>query len=478
MTGGRSTSGAWRAAVYTFAAVFLSILAVAAITVPTILDFAERVYLELLDDINERQARAMNGFLLNRLATGADPSVVAAEFQAAIEGSEMDRGYVCLIEQEGARYIGHPDANLLGMDVKPGAIFTPAPDPSDTAPWRSFLSQGLTANGHLSFGPDMAQEMIYFTTVPGTAWTISTHGNLARIDAELRTLRVWLLTGALILSLVLALPTSLAARAVSLRRESQLQRQAELERRLLEQEDARKSQELDQARTLQLSLLPKEMPSLPGLAMAAHMQTATEVGGDYYDVIEHVDGAVTFAIGDATGHGLQAGMMAAAVKGLFAVAASRSDLVEALREMDRALKQMKLGRLNMAFALGRVRGPSLELVGAGMPPALIHRGATGEVEQVDLGGVPLGSPLDFPYRRNTLELAAGDTVLLTSDGLTELSGRGGEQLGYDSAERAFEQAAARVDTPDRVVEELMKTVASWSTGPLEDDVTLVVLRAT
>ncbi len=474
----QTTSRPWRPALYTFGAVFLSILVVGAITVPSILGFAEDVYLDLLSDSNERQTRAMIRFLRSRLDAGVVPEGVAREFQKAIEGSHTDRGYVCLIEQQEVRYVSHPNLELLGMEVKPGAIFDPALAGIDKGPWRSFIQQGTTAEGHLSFGPQMAQEMIYFTTVPGTDWTISTHENISRIEAELATLRRRLVAGSVLLALLLAVPASLAARAVSKRYELQIVRQAELERRLLEEEDARKAEELNEARKLQLSLLPKELPRLSTVQMAAHMETATEVGGDYYDVLEAEDGAVTLAIGDATGHGLQAGTVVTAVKSLFTYCAEDSDLVGAVRAMARALRRMRLGRLSMAFAVGRLQGRKLELVGAGMPPALVYRAATGRVEHVALDGVPLGSPLDFPYRKEELELSPGDTVLLMSDGLPELGSARHDPLGYEGAERVFRQAAADGGDPKAVIDSLLETVSSWSRGRLEDDVTLFVLRAT
>ena len=73
-------------------------------------------------------------------------------------------------------------------------------------------------------------------------------------------------------------------------------------------EEARREQELEQARRLQLSMLPVAVPNLPGVEVGWMMETATEVGGDYYDY-SLVDGTVTIVLGDATGHGMQAGVM-------------------------------------------------------------------------------------------------------------------------------------------------------------------------
>lgn len=466
----------WRPTLYTFAAVFLSILVVGALVVPAILGFAERVYLELVDDTNERQARAMTAFLELRLAAGHGAEQAIDEFQAATAGSEVDRGYVCLIDRRETLYLSHPDPAQLGMAVKPGALFDPA-GAADEAPWNGFLRRGETADGRLSYGPQMAQERIYFTTVEGTDWAVSTHENLARVERELGLLRGRLAYGSVLLSLLFALPASLAARGVNLRRETQIERQAELERRLLAEEDARKTQELEQARELQLSLLPRTLPSRPGLELAARMRTATEVGGDYYDVVERDDGSLIVAIGDATGHGLRSGMMVVAVKSLLSYAAEGSDLVEIGRRMARALRRMRLGRLHMAFALARLVGRRLDAVGAGMPPALVHRRAGGEIDELDLSGAPLGSPIDFPYALSSIELEAGDTVLLMSDGLPELRRSDGGELGYDGVETLFRAALAEAEGVQEIATVLERRASGWCCCELEDDLTFVLLRA-
>ena len=87
--------------------------------------------------------------------------------------------------------------------------------------------------------------------------------------------------------------------------------------RAVEAESARKGQELARARELQLSMLPRELPCVPGLDVAATTSTAAEVGGDFYDARPDGSGGLLIAFGDATGHGLAAGIMVTAVKALF-----------------------------------------------------------------------------------------------------------------------------------------------------------------
>ncbi len=88
----------------------------------------------------------------------------------------------------------------------------------------------------------------------------------------------------------------------------------ELRQRLLEAENARKSGELEAGRALQLSMLPPVLPEVGGLELAVAMSTASEVGGDYYDFRPAPDGSLIVAVGDATGHGVAAGILVTAVK--------------------------------------------------------------------------------------------------------------------------------------------------------------------
>ncbi len=243
----------------------------------------------------------------------------------------------------------------------------------------------------------------------------------------------------------------------------------------LQAENNRQTEELENARALQLSMLPSHVPEYPTVDIAAFMQTATEVGGDYYDFDVSDDETLTFAIGDATGHGLNAGTMVTAVKSLFAHLTSEPDPACILRLASQALRRMALPRLYMAFALGKLRGRELELAGAGMPPALLYRAATARIEKISLKGIPLGGPCGIPYHTTRLHLEGGDILLLMSDGFPELRGEDGTMMGFDYMPDCMAQAIG--DCPDDVVIRLVQVANAWRKGePLHDDLTFIVMR--
>jgi hypothetical protein len=105
-------------------------------------------------------------------------------------------------------------------------------------------------------------------------------------------------------------------------------RAAELQAQAIEAEDRRKSEELERGKQLQLSMLPEKPPERPDLDIAFSMRTASEVGGDYYDFHEDAAGTLTVALGDATGHGLQAGIVVTAAKSLFMALAPLPDIAQ------------------------------------------------------------------------------------------------------------------------------------------------------
>ncbi len=252
-------------------------------------------------------------------------------------------------------------------------------------------------------------------------------------------------------------------------------RELEFTRRRLEEEHTRKSIELDDARQLQVSMLPQDLPAHPNIDLAVAMETATEIGGDFYDFHVAPDHTLTFAIGDATGHGAQAGAMVTAAKILFAGMVEEPDLVQILRKATATLKRVGLARVYMAMALGRIRGNTLELAGAGMPPALVYRAESRLLEEVPLKGMPLGSVSDFPYQKTTLRLAPGDTVVLMSDGFPELFNPSGEMLGYQDAVRIVREAAGR--SPKDFLTFLRQTSHAWKkSADLRDDMTFLVMQ--
>ena len=206
-------------------------------------------------------------------------------------------------------------------------------------------------------------------------------------------------------------------------------KQLQLSRQQLETEHKRKSDELESVKELQLSMLPGKNPSCEIVDIAFHMSTAYEVGGDYCDYTKSYDDSLTFAIGDATGHGARASTMVMAIKMLFNEYATRKTVSGFMRHASTAIKQMKLPKLYMTLAFGRISNNKLEISGAGIPPALLYKADTGEIKHIILKGIPLGAFFIADYEETQYSISSGDIIVLMTDGVTEL---------YNSKEEMYE----------------------------------------
>jgi serine phosphatase RsbU (regulator of sigma subunit) len=260
----------------------------------------------------------------------------------------------------------------------------------------------------------------------------------------------------------------------TLQQERQM-REEEVKRKLLEADNARKTQELEEARNLQLSMLPRKIPTPKNLDIAAKMITANEVGGDYYDFYLGNDGTLTVAIGDATGHGMRAGTMVASIKSLFAAFGDQPDIPTFFNRCTDIIKGMNMGNIFMGMMLVKFNCRTMSAAAAGMPPILIHRGHNGKVEELVMKGMPLGAFSNFEYQQKDTQISPGDTILLMTDGLPELFNRGKEMLDYPRLKRKFVEVANK--PANEIINELVDMGHHWRKDePLGDDCTFVVIK--
>ena len=119
-----------------------------------------------------------------------------------------------------------------------------------------------------------------------------------------------------------------------------------------------------------MSLIPQTAPEHPDYDFAFHMKTSTEVGGDYYDFFPQDDGSLYIVVGDATGHGLNAGMMVSITKaGLYG--ASFDTPTKTINRLNHAIKSIDLGTMRMSLNMTKIHNGSFAFTSAGMPPGYV-----------------------------------------------------------------------------------------------------------
>ena len=255
----------------------------------------------------------------------------------------------------------------------------------------------------------------------------------------------------------------------------QKRKAVEEQAKLIQIENERKSIELEEARQLQLAMLPKVLPNLPNLDIAVYMQTATEVGGDYYDFHVDEDDTLTAVIGDATGHGMKAGTIVTITKSLFHSLVSGKDILSSFDEISRVIKGMNFRQLSMCLMMLKIKDKKLSLSSAAMPSALIYRSIEKKVEEFEFQGMPLGAMKKFPYQTIESELHSGDIIFLFSDGLPELINGNNEMFSYERTKTEFHSVGEK--EPEEIVDYLKNSASNWVDGKdPDDDVTFVVIK--
>lgn len=250
----------------------------------------------------------------------------------------------------------------------------------------------------------------------------------------------------------------------------------EMEQQLLERENLRKTAELEEARALQISMLPTQIPNTEYWDIDAYMDPSQEVGGDYYDFSLSKTGELTVALGDATGHGMKAGIIVATAKSYFHSLVHEYDNISIIKNMSAGIKNLDIKMMYMGLMLLKCNQRTVTFTSAGMPPALLYRSKNKNVEEVLLKAMPLGSSVNFPYQELELNLEPGDIFLLFSDGLMELFNSSREQLGLENIKKSLQSVSHKESS--EILLELKNLQTKWSGKAIqEDDVTILVMKA-
>jgi serine phosphatase RsbU (regulator of sigma subunit) len=235
--------------------------------------------------------------------------------------------------------------------------------------------------------------------------------------------------------------------------------------------------ELELARDLQSSLIPKILPSPPGYEIGAHNRIANTVGGDIYDFVVLPDGRFAVLFGDASGHGMTAGLVMAVAHAAFR---TQLDTDPAPEAMFAALNRIlcRTGGPRAFFGcVYLLLSPDGSYTGsvAGHPPVL-RIGRNGEIlDRVGTGAYPLGVKAPLAWATQSGRVEPGEMLLLHSDGLTEARDASGSEYGDARVEASVRRADA-LPAPDFVAA-LAKDLMDFCVRETpEDDVSIAAIR--
>jgi serine phosphatase RsbU (regulator of sigma subunit)/anti-sigma regulatory factor (Ser/Thr protein kinase) len=264
---------------------------------------------------------------------------------------------------------------------------------------------------------------------------------------------------------------TLATQAAPALRVAQLAQQQQIEARQRERID----QELRVGRVIQQTLLPKEVPALPGWQVFPFWQPARAVSGDFYDFIPYPDGRLALVIADVTDKGVPAALVMATTRSLIRSTAERLHSPgEVLAQVnDRLLPDIPAKMfVTCLYAVLDPASGLLRYANAGHD--LPYLRTAGGLLELHARGMPLGLMPGMEYEEKEAVFAPGDLLLLSSDGLAEAHNRQREMFGFPR----IKELVAGSERGGAVVERLMQELAAF-TGPdheQEDDITLMVVE--
>lgn len=232
--------------------------------------------------------------------------------------------------------------------------------------------------------------------------------------------------------------------------------------------------ELEVARELQAALLPYEMPIVPNWSVAHSYRTANEVGGDYYDLMPLPDGRVALIVGDASGHGMGAGLVMAIANATLKTALDIDPSPERVVSLlNRTIWRIGTKRTFMSifYAVLTPETGEMEYACAGHPFPLVRR-ADGRIEELGCGGLPLGMREMLPVNAATVQLHPGDLLVFYTDGLAEAVDAHGHAFSYERIAALLREGGG----PQTVHDHILATFDQHMVDEqLRDDLTLMVL---
>jgi serine phosphatase RsbU (regulator of sigma subunit) len=247
--------------------------------------------------------------------------------------------------------------------------------------------------------------------------------------------------------------------------------------RLLEEERLKQKieEELDVARRIQQSLMPRNLPREGWFVVAGSSESSHQVGGDYFDVMSIGPETWSLVIADVAGKGVSSALLASFLQGAFLSASSATDISEVLSRINTFLNdRAEHGKYATMFYSKLDANGRLTYSNAGHCEPLILRKAGG-TEKLPATSMPVGLLPGTPYPIEHRDLLPGDRIVLYTDGVTEAQNPKGEFFGRKRLREAVDGVAAA--NCDELHSKIQQAIREFTAGAEQaDDLTLVVVE--
>lgn len=245
-----------------------------------------------------------------------------------------------------------------------------------------------------------------------------------------------------------------------------------------EEERRRLESELELSQVVQRALLPHQIPSIRGVELAAFSRPSEIIGGDYFDFFQYRDGTPGLVIADVSGHGVSAGMLMSSLQTAIRTMAPDTDVpAEILEKINRFYIHNINYTTFVTVFLARFdpETRSLTYVNSGHNPPAVRRKQDGTVIWLRPTAPAIGLAEEFHPRMEVVSFEEGDSLLLYTDGVTEVLNLSNEQFGQQRLAELV-QLHGDGNAPELLQAVRQAVSAFGGNQPLLDDVTMVALR--
>ena len=247
--------------------------------------------------------------------------------------------------------------------------------------------------------------------------------------------------------------------------------------RLIEEQRAKQriEEELDVARRIQHSLMPRRLPAEGWFVVCGSSESSHQVGGDYYDVVAIGPETWSLVVADVSGKGVSSALLASFLQGAFLSASSTTDIPEVLSRINTFMNdRAEHGKYATMFYSKLDSSGRLTYANAGHCAPLLVR-MTGEIEKLDATSPPVGLIADAPFELSHRDLKPGDRIVLYTDGVTEAQNDAGDFFGRKRLREAVQRAGG-ADCAE-LHATIQKAILDFTAGAEQaDDLTLVVME--
>jgi len=245
-----------------------------------------------------------------------------------------------------------------------------------------------------------------------------------------------------------------------------------------EEERRRLESELELSQVVQRALLPQRMPQIRGVELAAFSRPSEIIGGDYFDFFQFRDGSHGLVIADVSGHGVSAGMLMSSLQMAIRTMAPETDSpAEVLERINRFYIHNIHFTTFVTVFLARFDPVTrtLTYVNAGHNPPAVRRRVNANIIWLKPTAPAIGLAEDFHARMESIGFLEGDSLLLYTDGVTEVMNISNEEFGQKRLAELVQQHAER-PASDLLQAVLQALSVFGNNRPLVDDVTMVALK--